>query len=152
MWSMTLSMGSILFAVQHLGCRLVVVLGHSRCSVVASAVQTWARQQKLDKGGAVCQKLGRRSATNTEQWKWWKSHLSAKIRGVAFFDSHFGAQLSSGEKQRLLGSRMQYLQNSACLPFQYSKENGGIFPAWIAIELICVLAWQRVMLQCCILR
>ena len=38
-------MGSILFAVQHLGCRLVVVLGHSRCSVVASAVQSWARQQ-----------------------------------------------------------------------------------------------------------
>ena len=32
-------MGSILFAVQHLGCRLVLVLGHSRCSVVASAVQ-----------------------------------------------------------------------------------------------------------------
>ena len=42
-------MGSILFAVQHLGCRLVVVLGHSRCSVVASAVQTWARNQTLTK-------------------------------------------------------------------------------------------------------
>ena len=38
-------MGSILFAIQHLGCRLVIVLGHSRCSVVASAVQSWARQQ-----------------------------------------------------------------------------------------------------------
>lgn len=42
-------LGSIIFAVQHLGCRLVVVLGHSRCSVVASAVQTWARKKSLTK-------------------------------------------------------------------------------------------------------
>lgn len=40
-------MGSILFAVQHLGCRLVMVLGHSRCSVIASAVQTWARNKSM---------------------------------------------------------------------------------------------------------
>jgi len=44
-------MGSILFAVQHLGCRLVLVLGHSRCSVVASAVQTWARNKSLTREG-----------------------------------------------------------------------------------------------------
>lgn len=44
-------MGSILFAVQHLGCRLVLVLAHSRCSVVASAVQTWARNKSLTRDG-----------------------------------------------------------------------------------------------------
>ena len=42
-------LGSILFAVQHLGVRLVVVLGHSRCSIVASAVQSWVRHQSAKK-------------------------------------------------------------------------------------------------------
>lgn len=38
-------LGSIIFAVQHLNCSLVVVMAHSRCSVVASAVQNWARSK-----------------------------------------------------------------------------------------------------------
>ena len=42
-------MGTVLFAVQHLGARLVVVIGHSRCTVVAQAVQRWARKKALDR-------------------------------------------------------------------------------------------------------
>ena len=42
-------LGSVLFAMQHLGARLVVVIGHSRCSVVAQAVQRWARKKALDR-------------------------------------------------------------------------------------------------------
>lgn len=44
-------LGSIMFAVQHVGCSLVVVLAHSRCSVVASAVQNWARNKSRPSEG-----------------------------------------------------------------------------------------------------
>ena len=37
--------GSVQFAVQNLGVRLVMVLGHSHCSVVASAVHRWATRR-----------------------------------------------------------------------------------------------------------
>ena len=39
-------MGSILNAVQRLGARLVLVMGHTRCTIVAKAVHAWAKEQK----------------------------------------------------------------------------------------------------------
>lgn len=38
-------MGSIVNAVQLLGVRLVVVLGHTKCGMVARAVHSWAKHE-----------------------------------------------------------------------------------------------------------
>ena len=38
-------LGSVMFAVEKLGVRLVMVLGHTHCTVVASAVHRWACKQ-----------------------------------------------------------------------------------------------------------
>ena len=45
-------MGSIVNAVQMNDVRLVMVLGHTRCGMVARAVHSWAKHeaQKLQKG------------------------------------------------------------------------------------------------------
>ena len=48
-------LGSIIFAIEQLGVRLVMVLGHTRCTVVARAVHKWACKRShtvLDKGTA----------------------------------------------------------------------------------------------------
>jgi hypothetical protein len=45
-------MGSIVNAVNQNGARLVMVMGHTRCGMVARAVHTWAKHeaQKMQKG------------------------------------------------------------------------------------------------------
>lgn len=45
-------LGSVMFAVEKLGVRLVMVLGHTQCTIVASAVHQWATNKQnavLDK-------------------------------------------------------------------------------------------------------
>ena len=75
-------LGSILFAVQHVGVTLVVVMAHSRCSVVASAVQSWARGSTLTDGlearslaETVQQTLGNSPSLPTNE-KFDRVHLS----------------------------------------------------------------------------
>ena len=57
-------LGSIMSAVHVYGVRLIVVLGHTRCGMVARAIQHWAKHEHkkaLDGVGAsssqVCQAL-----------------------------------------------------------------------------------------------
>lgn len=38
-------LGSIMTAVHNYGVRLVIVLGHTRCGMVARAIQHWARKE-----------------------------------------------------------------------------------------------------------
>jgi len=45
-------MGSIVNAVQLLGVRLVVVLGHTKCGMVARAVHSWAKHEARKLSGA----------------------------------------------------------------------------------------------------
>lgn len=82
-----LVLGSVIFAVEQLGVRLVLVLGHTHCTVIASAVHKWATQRShavLDKVTAQALAADLQNSPNPHS-----AHLVGRMPSRA---SHAGMQ------------------------------------------------------------